>query len=124
MDAASVTQPFVPFYEPMRRPSVAPGLSSSIWAPQPQPSDTAWSNAIASFGKTNDDAPKDSARPDFKRASSHPSGRNGEDVFGPVGHLGSQKRDVGAIGDGRKKSYPDYDAMVSPRYTNSGALLY
>lgn len=49
----------------------------------------------------------------MRRASSNPAGRNGDDVFGPVGlpPAALRKRDVGAIGDGRKKTPPDFDPI-------------
>ena len=49
----------------------------------------------------------------MRRASSHPAGRFGEDVFGPVGPVASHRKDVGAIGDGRKRTSPDFQTVVS-----------
>ncbi|KAJ8496720.1 hypothetical protein ONZ51_g918 [Trametes cubensis] len=101
MDHNASSQPFVSLFDslPSSRSSAA-----SIWAPQPQPSDVAWSQAIDSFTRVSPGA----FRPDARRSSSFPI--SGEDVFGPVGCDGGQRRQVvGAIGDGRKKSSPPYD---------------
>lgn len=114
MESTTVSQPFVPRFETARRPS-APGLSASIWAPQPQPSDNTWFKAIESISRANDDM--DPSRPEFRRATSHPARRNPEDVFGPVGFPVNQKA-VGAIGDGRKKLSPEYEAIVSGNLLN------
>ena len=110
MDHNASSQPFVSLFDslPSSRSSAA-----SIWAPQPQPSDVAWSQAIDSFTRVSPGA----FRPDARRSSSFPI--SGEDVFGPVGCDGGQRRQVvGAIGDGRKKSSPPYDERVSRLYAN------
>ncbi|KAI0095171.1 armadillo-type protein [Irpex rosettiformis] len=112
MNTHTASQSFVPLFESGRRPP--PGLSSSIWAPQPQPSDTTWSKAIESISRVHEDHLKEPARPEFRRALSNPTNRNCEDLFDAVGLVstGSQdKRAIGAIGDGRKRSTPDYDPM-------------
>jgi pumilio RNA-binding family len=96
-----------------RQPAPAAGLSASIWAPQPQPSDSAWSKAIESINKVPENYASRLLRPEMRRASSHPIESNPEDVFGPVGLVGDlRKKDVGAIGDGRKKTPPNFDPMV------------
>lgn len=113
MNHPAASQPFVPLFESSRRP--APGLSSSIWAPQPQPSDNTWSKAIESISRANEDHLREPSRPEFRRAMSNPTNNGGEDVFGTAGAAGiggQDKRTVGAIGDGRKRSTPDYDPMV------------
>ena len=106
-------KPSVPLFDPLsssRLPTSAT-LSASIWAPQPQPSESTWTRAIDSINRVNDvDA---SYRPEMRRASSHPAGRFGEDVFGPVGALAPRRKDVGAIGDGRKKTSPDFESAVT-----------
>ncbi|KAH9897702.1 ARM repeat-containing protein [Cubamyces lactineus] len=100
MDHNASSQPFVSLFDslPSSRSS-----ASSIWAPQPQPSDVAWSQAIDSFTRVS----PGTLRPDARRSSSFPT--SGEDVFGPVGCDGQRRQLVGAIGDGRKKSSPTYD---------------
>ena len=118
--APSAAQQLGSLFETMpaqRQPAPAPGLSASIWAPQPQPSESAWSQAIDSI---NRGVPENYAsrlmRPEMRRASSHPTGHYPEDVFGTGGLLGELRRkDVGAIGDGRKKTPPDFDPIVSVR---------
>ncbi|KAI0652582.1 ARM repeat-containing protein [Trametes meyenii] len=105
MDQSS-SQSFVPLFDtlPSSRSSAA-----SIWAPQPQPSDVAWSKAIDSFTRVNLGGQLGSIRPEPRRSSSFPIHSLGEDVFGPVGLDGQRRQAVGAIGDGRKKASPAYD---------------
>ncbi|CAL1694703.1 unnamed protein product [Somion occarium] len=106
--SAPAHQPFNPFFDNV--PS-SRQMSSSIWAPQPQLTDTAWSRAIDSINRV-DPAAHAQTRPEPSRAVSYPTPRNGEDVFGPLASGGhAHKKDVGAIGDGRKKSNPDFDHM-------------
>ena len=110
------SKPFVSLFDsvPGSRQPAGPTLSASIWAPQPQPSDNAWSKAIDSISRVNEDLRIDTSfRPEMRRSVSHPTGNNAEDVFGPVGFVGQRKKDVGAIGDGRKKISPDHEAIVS-----------
>jgi pumilio RNA-binding family len=122
MNPPTASQPFVPLFETSRQPS-APGLSASIWAPQPQPSDNTWSKAIQSISRVNEELPRD-LRPEYRRANSHPIRRNSEDVFGPVIAGAQDKRAVGAIGDGRKQPTPDYDAMVRGFFAYDFHKLY
>ncbi|KAG1763232.1 armadillo-type protein [Suillus occidentalis] len=92
-------------YSPPRSRTTA----ASIWAPQPQLLDSTWPRAIDSFSRD--------AERELQRSGRVPNGRNffvpgngSEDVFGPVGLVGMpRKRDIGAIGDGRKKQSPDFD---------------
>ena len=109
MDQTAASQPFVPLFDtlPSSRTSAA-----SIWAPQPQPSDTAWTKAIDSFTRANYSGPANTVNSPH-RSSSFPVPQNGEDVFGPLGLDGQRRRDVGAIGDGRKKLSPNFDEFVS-----------
>ncbi|KAI0756443.1 ARM repeat-containing protein [Daedaleopsis nitida] len=99
MEQTNSSQSFVPLFDtlPSSRTSAA-----SIWAPQPQPSDMAWTKAIDVFSRTNfmDGL---GIRPGPYRSSSYPAPQNSEDVFGPLDSDGQRRRDVGAIGDGRKK---------------------
>ncbi|THH27238.1 hypothetical protein EUX98_g6951 [Antrodiella citrinella] len=106
MDPTVAQKPFVPLFD---APSSRHSTAASIWAPQPQPSETAWSRAIDSISRV-DHGHNDGVRPDPRRTISFPVNKGGEDVFGPVGFVGNRKKDVGAIGDGRKKNI-DYDAM-------------
>ncbi|CCM01451.1 uncharacterized protein FIBRA_03504 [Fibroporia radiculosa] len=102
MQHSASTQPFDPFFD-INTPNRS--VSSSIWAPQPQPSDTAWSKAIDSFTRVNTNGI--TTRPDARRATSFPNPTNGEDIFGPVDQNGHRKN-VGAIGDGRKRGSPTF----------------
>lgn len=110
----AVSQSFAPFFDPVpasRQPAQGAGIRASIWAPQPQPSDTTWSNAIDTMSRAPDGASY--LRPDFHRTMSYPAGRHGEDVFGPVGLSGAlNRREIGTIGDGRRKTPPDFDPVV------------
>lgn len=106
----STQSSFVPF-----RDALPPSRSTtaSIWAPQPQPSDTAWSKAIDAFSQAN--LLGNSNRPEPRRLNSLPASRAGEDIFGPIGPIAQSfnKKDVGAIGDGRKKLTTSHDELVS-----------
>ncbi|KAI0778866.1 ARM repeat-containing protein [Trametes elegans] len=109
MDHTSSSQAFVPLFDPLPSSRTS---ASSIWAPQPQPSDVAWTKAIDSFTQVPlGGAPAMSNRPDPRRSSSFPAPGMGEDVFGPVGLDGQRRQGVGAIGDGRKRSSPTYDEI-------------
>lgn len=113
----AAAQPFAQLFDnppSSRQQAPAAGLGASIWAPQPQPSDNTWSKAIDSFSRVQEHG-DGLMRPEYRRATSHPGGNNSEDVFGPVGVLGHfGRKPVGTIGDGRRKTPPDFDPMVSP----------
>ncbi|KAF8837623.1 ARM repeat-containing protein [Paxillus ammoniavirescens] len=80
-------------------------MAGSIWAPQPQPSESTWPHAIDTFSRDAENAAFRSQK-DLQRFN--PT-FGGEDVFGPVGLVGPpRKRDIGAIGDGRKRQSPDF----------------
>ncbi|KAH8990207.1 ARM repeat-containing protein [Lactarius hatsudake] len=81
------SQPFIPVLKDIPHPSRS--LSSSIWAPQPHPTEASWQKAITSFSQSAEDKPR--TRPDDKR-----------DFL-----CADNKKDVGAIGDGRKRASPD-----------------
>lgn len=84
------------------RPRQPLGVAASIWAPQPQPSETTWPKTLDSFSRV--------AEREFDlRTCFEPVVRR-EDVFGPVV---ARPKDVGAIGDGRKKNSPVLDDTVS-----------
>ncbi|KAF9478901.1 ARM repeat-containing protein [Pholiota conissans] len=104
----SDAQHFINTYDPNPpRSRQSSGLLGSIWAPQPQPSDTTWPRTLDSFSRVAE-------------KESEPAARNGtlqqhivsrEDVFGPPQPPQNQRtsgREIGAIGDGRKKNSPDY----------------
>lgn len=107
MDQPAASRPFDPFFD-MPLPSDR-SVHSSIWAPQPQPSECAWSKAIDSF--TRVDSNGHPVRPDPRRTSSFPS--NCEDVFGAHASDAHTRKHVGAIGDGRKKDSPSLEQTVS-----------
>lgn len=106
---------------PRRQPAT---LAGSIWAPQPQPSEATWPKTLDSFSRAAEQR-------EFDYLDSHGHGHGGqshgrnplvrrEDVFGPVPPqvtvLPPQKlrspKDVGAIGDGRRKGSPEFDNTV------------
>ncbi|KAG6818262.1 hypothetical protein H0H93_006430, partial [Arthromyces matolae] len=93
------------FEQPSVHRNPAP-LSASIWAPQPQPSETTWPKTIDTFSRAvehqqqqRDRGPTINSEPPVRR----------EDVFGPV-----PATNIGAIGDGRRKTPPEFpdDAHV------------
>ena len=114
MEQTSAPSPFVPLFDtlPSSRSSAA-----SIWAPQPQPSENTWSKAIDSFSRSNfgggPPLHADPRRSAPLRSSSFPAQGNGEDIFGPLGFEMHCRRDVGAIGDGRKRLSPTFDELAS-----------
>jgi hypothetical protein len=101
MHAAADNPQLVPHHD-RRQPQPALGTAASIWAPQPQPSDTTWPRTLDSFSRVAEREVERHIRP-------QPLVRR-EDVFGPEP---SRSRDVGAIGDGRKKNSPGYEDIVS-----------
>jgi hypothetical protein len=105
----SDSQQYLSVYAPIpprsRQPS---GLLGSIWAPQPQQSDTTWPRALESFSRAaelqSDLYPLCEPRiPTVQPIVSR------DDVFGPVQET---TREIGAIGDGRKKNSPGHDDAV------------
>lgn len=121
MQSTDNVQSFISFgheYSPPRSRTTA----ASIWAPQPQLLDSTWPKAIDSFSRD--------AERELQRSGRVPNGRNffvpgngSEDVFGPVGLVGMpRKRDIGAIGDGRKKQSPDFDDSVSRSHRNKAHI--
>ncbi|KAI0308339.1 ARM repeat-containing protein [Multifurca ochricompacta] len=99
------SQPFIPVLKDIVPPSRS--LSSSIWAPQPHPTEASWQQAITSFSQ-NAEEDKARVRPDDRRGPTFGESARDEDVFGPIDFLRvDHKKDVGAIGDGRKKASPD-----------------
>ncbi|KAG6874839.1 hypothetical protein C0992_006325, partial [Termitomyces sp. T32_za158] len=99
---------FAGLYEPTpvhRQPAT---LAASIWAPQPQPSETTWPRTLDSFSRVAEQRELVSTNIMYE-ANAAPVRR--EDVFGPVPTQVKVPRDptsIGAIGDGRKKSPPEF----------------
>ena len=105
----SDSQQYLSAYGPapprVRQPS---GLLGSIWAPQPQQSGTTWPRALESFSRAaelqSDLYPlREPRNPTVQPIVSR------DDLFGP---LQETTREIGAIGDGRKKNSPDGDDKV------------
>ncbi|KAK7460854.1 meiotic PUF protein 1 [Stygiomarasmius scandens] len=98
-------------FEDLRPRQSGGGTASSIWAPQPQPSETTWPRTLDSFSRvTERDPPAPAARPELQRHLSMSSLVAREDVFGPVSAVNDTRvpsKEVGAIGDGRKRVTPD-----------------
>jgi pumilio RNA-binding family len=95
--------------QPISRQSSA-GLMASIWAPRPQHSEGTWPKTLGWV------AEKDPQQlcPLEANIAFQQSLMSREDIFGTV-PPGTQKfstRNVGAIGDGRKKNSPDYEDSV------------
>jgi pumilio RNA-binding family len=94
---------------PRPRHPLAP--TSSIWAPQPQPYGTTWPRAIDTFSNIAENRFHQQTMIGNAARTSPAAGK--EDVFGPVSCLNaSRPKDVGAIGDGRKKSSPELEDSV------------
>ncbi|EAU92478.1 pumilio-family RNA binding repeat protein [Coprinopsis cinerea okayama7 len=97
-----------------RQPSA--GLAGSIWAPVPQPSEATWPSTLDSFSRVVDRVDNEYVtRTDhgYRRTATDMPLISREDVFGvqqPPGPLAPSRppRDVGAIGDGRKRASPQY----------------
>ncbi|KAH0582000.1 hypothetical protein H2248_011660 [Termitomyces sp. 'cryptogamus'] len=95
-------------YEPSapvhRQPAT---LAASIWAPQPQPSETTWPKTLDSFSRVAEQHDPVSTNIVYD-PNSAPVRR--EDVFGPVpSQVRAPKEPFGAIGDGRKKSPSEFN---------------
>lgn len=115
---------FFSLYDPNPpRPRQPSGTAASIWAPQPQPSGTTWPKALDSFSRVAERDSELCDRPDAHHTVTLPViGR--EDVFGPAPALSTARaRDVGAIGDGRKKHSPDFEDTVGSPLTIILAFL-
>lgn len=113
-DNVQTFRPFVRDYSPPRSRTTA----ASIWAPQPQLLDSTWPKTIDSFSRDAEKEFQPSNRA-LNGRSFVPSGNGSQDVFGPVGLVGiPRKRDIGAIGDGRKKQSLDFDDSVSRFLSN------
>jgi pumilio RNA-binding family len=106
---------------PRPRHPLAP--TSSIWAPQPQPSGTTWPRAIDTFSNLAENRFHQQAIGNGTQASV-PVAK--EDVFGPVSCLNANRlKDIGAIGDGRKRTSSDLgDSVRGLFFLTSSAFLH
>lgn len=98
-----------------RQPSV--GLMGSIWAPQPKPSDMTWPRTLDCFSRVASE--KDGVHlASDARVFTLQQPLIAKDFFAanPQAHK-VPIREVGAIGDGRKKNTPDYGDSVSVLFT-------
>lgn len=104
---SSPSQTFRPFaedYVPPRSRTTA----GSIWAPKQQETEPAWPPVLDGHACKGERSPT-AANSQQNRLATLRSGHS-EDVFGLVGIVSSpSKRDIGAIGDGRKKQSPKFD---------------
>ena len=99
---------FLPFDSDQSFPQSRQLSASSIWAPQPQPPDATWPKAFDSFSRV---IAERKAPAELYRPTPFPITR--EDVFGPIGFQDdARKKDVGAIGEGRKQNSPECDDTV------------
>ena len=94
------------------------GLAGSIWAPQPQPSDKTWPNKLDSVSRSAERELDGLPRMDSRLASIVRDDIYGQQLPAQVpARNGPSSRDIGAIGDGRKRFSPsDYDDSV--RFTS------
>ncbi|RXW14073.1 hypothetical protein EST38_g11780 [Candolleomyces aberdarensis] len=108
--AADNAQQYFAANAPPARQRQPTGLAGSIWAPQPQPSDKTWPKKLDTFSRAAERDSEYAPRPDARISN---SGITREDVFGPqvaAQAPARQSRDIGAIGDGRKRISPtNYD---------------
>jgi pumilio RNA-binding family len=108
-------QHFAATYDPNPpRSRQSSGLLGSIWAPQPQPSETTWPRTLDSFSRVAERESDPTSRQDGRAAALRQIVSR-EDVFGSPQPTQAQQvsgREVGAIGDGRKKNSPDYGDTV------------
>ena len=89
------------------------GLAGSIWAPQPQPSDKTWPKKLDSFSRSAERELDGLPRMDSRLASIVRDDIYGHQLPAQVPARGPSSRDIGAIGDGRKRFSPsDYDDSV------------
>ncbi|KIM38132.1 hypothetical protein M413DRAFT_76168 [Hebeloma cylindrosporum] len=106
-DPQQFLSPYDPAPPRARQPS---GLLGSIWAPQPQPSDTTWPRTLDSFSRVAEREADQYPRSDPRNGGALGPIISREDVFGPSPHPPKRdSREIGAIGDGRKKNSPDYE---------------
>lgn len=99
-------QSFLPLYDQKQaRSRPESGISASIWAPQPLPSDSSWPKAMDSFVRIGDRDRDIQFQQNFAETRTPLVGPTREDVFGPA-----DKRQIGAIGDGRRRSSPGIDS--------------
>ena len=105
------SQPFFSFQEPSPpRSRQQSGSAASIWAPQALTPDTAWPRAFEAFsGVAEKEHPK-GLYADLQ-LKTPPTVRR-EDVFGPIVTGNPPLKNVGAIGEGRKKSDSELDDSV------------
>ena len=105
----SDSQQYLSVYGPApprtRQPS---GLLGSIWAPQPQQSGTTWPRALESFSRAAELQSELYPLCETRNPTLQPIVSR-DDVFGPIQDA---TREIGAIGDGRKKNSPDGDDKV------------
>ncbi|PPQ69483.1 hypothetical protein CVT25_002047 [Psilocybe cyanescens] len=108
MDHSADSQQYISAYDPnpprSRQPS---GLLGSIWAPQPQPSETTWPRTLDSFSRVAEKEAEQSDRPDICNHGLQPF-ISREDIFGPPQPSQMISKEIGAIGDGRKKNSPEF----------------
>ncbi|KAL0567481.1 meiotic PUF protein 1 [Marasmius crinis-equi] len=117
-------------------PPASATTAASIWAPQPQPSETTWPRTLDSFSRVVADREPQhqqgqvAVRPELHHTTSMPSTMTTataplvtrEDVFGPTPpqlndarllqqqqQHQQQPKEVGVIGDGRKTVTPEFD---------------
>ncbi|KAK0436291.1 armadillo-type protein [Armillaria borealis] len=91
-----------------RQPSGPPTMS--IWAPQPQPSESTWPKALDSFSRVAEKEIQQHPSRSMQVSSQTMPMITREDVFGPAPGVSSMTaKEIGAIGDGRKKNSPTGD---------------
>jgi len=111
MQSAHQSTPLPSFFDPLSPPNRQ--QSSNIWAPRAVPSDTTWPRSLDLSAARFTDRDLGQTRPAFTVDPLAANPRTNEDVFGPVGFpANTRSRGVGAIGDGRKNSFPLHEDRV------------
>lgn len=107
-------QQFIPLLPDYNRPrelsssSSTSGSASSIWAPQPQSPSGTWPKNANAFEDVPSHEPKQSPEQDtFPALNNSARPITKEDVFGPPNVTQPLiRRELGAIGEGRQRSFP------------------
>ncbi|KAI6105978.1 ARM repeat-containing protein [Pisolithus croceorrhizus] len=106
---SSAAQTFRPFSDDYFDPPRARTSAGSIWAPRSQETEPAWPPALDGRSGSGGNMPFPANALQNRFRAFNVDMRNGEDVFGPAGTASPpRKKDIGAIGDGRKRGNPEF----------------
>ncbi|KAI6031156.1 hypothetical protein PISMIDRAFT_443300 [Pisolithus microcarpus 441] len=106
---SSATQTFRPFSDDYFDPPRARTSAGSIWAPRSQGTEPAWPPALDGHPGSGRNIPFPAIALQKRFRAFDVEVGNGEDVFGPAGTPSPpRKKDIGAIGDGRKRGNTEF----------------